>query len=174
MSEPTESEKYVHLTRQYLVGNGVDIGCGSNPVVPWAIALDLPPKEYAWYHSNHEPGRCIQWGGDARSLPFKDGTCDFVYSSHLIEDFADWTPILREWTRVVKPGGYLVIMLPDRELWGEAIRKGQPPNCEHRHESFAGELTQHVRGLGGFEIIEDRLTNCHPGDYNILFVARKV
>lgn len=173
MGEATETAKYRHLTAKYCVGNGVDIGCGGSPVVPSAIAFDLPPETYAVYHSGLTPDRVIQWGGDCRNLPFKDGVCDFVYSSHLIEDFFDWNPLLTEWARVIKPGGYLVILLPDKRLWNEAIARGQPPNCAHQHESFVGELSMHVSRMGGFHIVEDRLTNIAPGDYNIMFVAKK-
>lgn len=173
MGEATESEKYRHMTAQYLQGNGVDLGCGGNPVVPWAIAFDLPTEDYRNYHSSATPDRVIQWGGDARNLPFKDGTLDFVYSSHLIEDFMDWTPVLTEWVRVLKPGGRLVIIVPDKSLWQQALDRGQPPNCAHQHESFVGELSQHASVIGGLQVIEDRLTSCFDGDYSILFVATR-
>lgn len=173
MSEPTESAKYRHITTPYLTGNGVDLGCGGEPVVPWAIAYDLPREEYSRYHSGLDPSRCIQFGGDARFLPFKDGVLDFVYSSHLLEDFFEWEPILREWIRVLKPGGKLVILVPDKHLWNEAIRRGQPPNCAHTHESRVGELSEYTTRLG-VNPIRDELTNSYPGDYTILFVGEKV
>lgn len=174
MSEPTESEKYVHLVSRFLVGNGVDIGAGGKPVVPHAIAFDLPPEQYGQYHSGLTPDRVIQWGGDCHKLPFKDSVCDFVFSSHLIEDFLDWNPLLREWVRVIKPGGHLVILLPDKKLWNEAIARGQPPNCAHKHESYVGELSEYARRMGGLQIIEDRLADQFPGDYTIVFVARRM
>lgn len=174
MGEATESSKYRHLTTKYLSGNGVDLGCGGCPVVPWAIAFDLPNDDYLTYHSNHQGDRTIQFGGDARDLPFKDGTLDFVFSSHLIEDFLDWNPVLIEWKRVLKPGGRLVILVPDKNLWKAALDSGQPPNCAHQHESFVGELSQHAAAIGGLCVIEDRLTECHPGDYSIIFAATKV
>lgn len=174
MSEATESDKYVHLVARYLRGNGIDVGCGGKPVVPHAIAFDLPQDTYAKYHSGLTPDRVIQWGGDCHDLPFKDGTCDFCYSSHLLEDFADWYPLLKEWGRVVIRSGFLVILIPDKTLWNEAIRRGQPPNCAHQHEGRVGELSEHILSMGGFSIIEDRLTNVKPGDYTIMFVAQKL
>lgn len=161
------------MTTKFCLGNGVDIGSQNDPVVPWAISLDLPHDAYATYTSGLAPENSLQWRGDGRDLPFKDGVCDFVYSSHLIEDFLDWEPLLKEWTRVLKPGGYLVILLPDKQLWNEAIAKGQPPNCAHKHESYPGELTAHIHTVGDFHVICDNLTKAHPGDYNILFIAQK-
>lgn len=172
----SETSKYRHLTNKYCVGNGVDIGSGGDPVVPWAIQVDLSDESYARYNSNQAPRGPIQWRSDdvVWNLPFKRQSLDFVYSSHLIEDFLDWKPILFEWTRVLRPGGNLVILLPDKELWNEAIRRGQPPNCAHQHESFAGELSLYAKNLDNLKVIEDRCTNCFPGDYNILFAAQKL
>jgi SAM-dependent methyltransferase len=169
----SETSKYRAFTTGFCKGNGIDIGSQNDPVVPWAISFDLPQKEYTTYSSGQAPENSIQWRGDAISLPFKDAVCDFVYSSHLIEDFYTWYPYLQEWARVLKPGGYLVILVPDKQRWNAAIAKGQNPNCAHRHESRVGELSEHIKSLGGFEILEDRLTNLSPEDYTILFVARK-
>jgi SAM-dependent methyltransferase len=168
----SETAKYRDLTVPYCMGNGIDIGSQNDPVVPWAISLDLPPEEYARYTSGLAAENSIQWRGDASSLPFKDGVCDFVYSSHVLEDFLDWAPYLQEWTRVLKPGGHLIILIPDKHLWNEAVRRGQPPNCAHKHEGRPGELTEMLSDR--YKIIRDSLTNKFESDYSILFVGRKL
>jgi SAM-dependent methyltransferase len=169
----SETAKYRHLTARYCHGNGVDIGSGGDPVVPWAISFDLPREEFATYNAGNIPEHCIHFHGDATQLPFRRNTLDFVYSSHLLEDFADWTPVLTEWVRVLKPGGRLVILIPDKARWNVAVSNGQPPNCAHQHEGFVGELTQHAEKLGTLNVVEDRLTDLFPADYSILFVAIK-
>lgn len=137
--------------------------------------MDLPISDFLHYRSNNQPEHSIHLQGDARNLHwFRNEVLDFVYSSHLLEDFLEWDSILREWARVVKPGGYLVILVPDKTLWNEAILNGQPPNCAHTHESYPGEISEHIKQIGGFEIIQDTLTNCYPGDYTILFIAKKL
>ena len=52
---------------------------------------------------------------DAKSLPFADNSIDEIYSSHLIEhfDFHEVFGVLKEWKRVLKPSGWLVIETPD-------------------------------------------------------------
>lgn len=174
----SETSKYRHLTQQYCYnrdgkpGVVLDVASQGDPVVPWAWSLDLPPDKFAWYNSGNLPPNPIQLRGDAAKLTLDDNSVDCLYSSHLLEDYADWEPVLKEWVRVIKPGGKLVILVPDKALWAAALAKGQPPNCEHRHESYAGELSTYADRIG-VAVIEDRLTEQFEGDYSILFVAVK-
>ena len=95
--------------------------------------------------------------------------------SHLIEDFDDWPSVLNEFSRVLKHGGHLVVMVPDHKLSREAVANGQGDNLSHKHEFHVGELSDWARGRGGFEIIFDQLTLVRGiKDYNILFVAKKL
>ncbi|KAI1709427.1 methyltransferase domain-containing protein [Ditylenchus destructor] len=48
-------------------------------------------------------------------LPFPDESQDFVISSHVIEHFYDPIKTIKEWLRVVKPGGYVYIIAPHKE-----------------------------------------------------------
>lgn len=48
-------------------------------------------------------------------LPLGDNSVDFVVSSHVIEHFPDPIKALKEWYRVVRPGGYLYIIAPHKE-----------------------------------------------------------
>ncbi len=48
-------------------------------------------------------------------LPLENDSVDFVISSHAIEHFPDPIRTLKEWYRVVKPGGYLYIIAPHKE-----------------------------------------------------------
>lgn len=168
----SETEKYRTITVPFCEGCGVDVASQGDPVVPWAMNFDLPPTEFAYYNSNHLPKGPIQLRGHADALPFDSHSLDFCYSSHLLEDYTDWTPVLTEWVRVLKPGGHLIVLIPDKKLWAEALAKGQPPNDAHRHEGEPGELTSYAELLG-VEVLIDGLTNLFEGDYSILFVARK-
>ncbi len=168
----SETQKYRHLTAWYCNGCGVDVASQGDPVVPWAMNFDLPEKDFDYYNNHHKPHGPIQLRGFADKLPFEDNSLDFVYSSHLLEDYPDWTPILKEWVRVIKPDGYLIVLIPDRERWVAACAAGQPPNDAHRHEGKAGELSTYAKDLN-LSVIKDELTNLWELDYTILFVAKK-
>lgn len=45
-------------------------------------------------------------------LPFKDNTLGYVISSHVIEHYFDPIKALKEWHRVIKPGGYIFTIAP--------------------------------------------------------------
>lgn len=171
----SETAKYRFLTTPWCQGAGVDIASQGDAVVPWAMSFDLPEPEFSRYSSGQPAKGPIHLRGYADRLPFDSGSLDFVYSSHLLEDFLNPLPELSEWTRCVKIGGNIIILVPDKELWNAAIARGQPPNCAHQHEYHVGELTSIFAAFfGHFEVICDRLTAISPEDYTIMFVAKRI
>jgi SAM-dependent methyltransferase len=163
----SETSKHRHLAAPYCAGNGVDLGSAGDPIVPTAIQFDLPEGTYGEVLGTQYP---IQWRGDATQLPFKDGVLDYVASSHLLEDFADWKPVLAEWDRVLKRGGYMIISVPDHARFRAAVAAGQGDNCAHKKESRLGEIPEH---LPHYHTIMDRFVNDNPKEYSILYIGRK-
>lgn len=51
---------------------------------------------------------------DIRDLDFPDEHADAIAAIHVIEHFYQWEalPLLKEWKRVLKPGGRLILELP--------------------------------------------------------------
>ncbi|MEM7352109.1 MAG: class I SAM-dependent methyltransferase [Acidobacteriota bacterium] len=136
----SETSKCRASLAPFCTGDGIDVGYGGDPIVPHAICMDLETP-YARYakHPQH-------LHGDARDLTwFADGSLDFVYSSHVLEDFEDTAAVLDEWLRVLGPGGRLVLYLPDEPTYREHCRqRGKPPNAHHIHDDFGPETLRRI------------------------------
>ncbi|MGA2220142.1 MAG: class I SAM-dependent methyltransferase [Terracidiphilus sp.] len=71
------------------------------------------------------PGRNFFCDGSDLA-PVADSSYDFVLSSHNLEHFANPVKALREWQRVAKPGGILVLALPNHKYTFDHRRKPTP------------------------------------------------
>ena len=178
----SETARYRHLTRKYCYrddgepGCGVDIGSQGDPVVPWAWQVDLPVAEFAHYNSGHAPRGPIQLRTYADRACAEPASLDFVYCSHVIEDFSQerWPEIFRVWAAMLKPGGKIIVLVPEVTLWNQAIANGQTPNCSHwAPEPSLGDISK-AAATAGLEVIEERMTALDDKDYSILGVLKKV
>jgi predicted SAM-dependent methyltransferase len=152
-SWPSETSKCRHRLAPFCTGYGVDLGFGGDPIAEHAICVDrvLPYAEVG--------GKRVQLGGDAKNLYwFRDGVLDFVYSSHLLEDFEGTEETLREWLRILKPGGNLVLYCPNEQRFREYCNKtGQPYNKNHRHPNFnLAYVKEILAGLGEDNFIYEK------------------
>lgn len=99
---------------RYFSGRVIDIGCGPDLVVAHAEPFDL----------QH---------GDAQKIHmFREAAAyDTVSSSHCLEHMRDVSAALCSWWSLVRPGGYLVLVVPDEDLY----EQGTWPsifNCDHK------------------------------------------
>ena len=84
VSYASETSKCRARLSPFCLGYGLDLGFGGDPINTAAIRVDTP-KPYAY--TGDAP---VQLGGDARVLHwFRDGVRDYIYSSHLLEDFSE-------------------------------------------------------------------------------------
>jgi SAM-dependent methyltransferase len=63
-----------------------------------------------------------------------DHAYDFVLSSHSLEHIANPIKALREWTRVIKPRGAIIVILPDYRHTFDHRRR--PTSVEHMMEDY--------------------------------------
>lgn len=104
--------------------------------------------------------------GDA--LPFNDNRLDFVFSSHVLEHFFDPIKALKEWMRVVKPGGYIVMVVPHKERTPDKEKPRTPlQELIDRHE---GKIINTITEDNHFSIwiTEDVLELCKYLNYNVV------
>lgn len=77
--------------------------------------------------------------GDAQLMEsVRDDTYDFVHSSHCLEHMVDPHTALRNWIRITKPGGYLVITVPEEDLY-EHLKWPSRFNGDHKWSFSIGK-----------------------------------
>ena len=164
---PSETGKCRARLAPFCQGYGLDLGFGGDPITIHAIRMDMPNP---YTSVGKYP---VQLGGDAAKLNwFRDGVLDFVFSSHLLEDFADTKSILQEWLRVLKPNGHLIIFCPDEQRYREYCRKsGATYNTHHVHEYFSLDYVRAMLSSLGQERVVH--SNPHVDDYSWELVVEK-
>jgi SAM-dependent methyltransferase len=86
------------------------------------------------YHPRKPSGRnMICEATDLRGLP--DASYDFVLSSHSLEHTANPIKALKEWQRVARPGGAIIVILPHYQHFADHRRRPTPVG--HMLEDYA-------------------------------------
>jgi len=84
----------------------LNLGCGASTINrPGWLNVDLAPRE-----RSAVPILPLDIRGP---LMWGDGEVDEILSSHSLEHVEEPVAVLREWHRVLKPGGVLTIAVPD-------------------------------------------------------------
>lgn len=191
-----EKKKYVFFSRQYrpaetskakkrrteegffekyCQGSGLDIGYGGDLLCPNCRGWDIED-------------------GDAQTLEgLPDGHFDFVYSSHCLEHVNDAADAISNWWRVLKPGGYLLLYISERDLYER--KKTLPSRWNTSHKRFflldkeelpdtVGILTLIEKTLENYKIIKSDLckqnyklaneTAQASGEYSIEIILKKI
>ncbi len=96
------------FTRRWFVGDGIDVGGKPDP-------LSL----YTGFFPRLGVVRVWDWeDGDAQLMAgVPTESQDFIHSSHCLEHLVDPAAGLAAWFAAVKPGGFLIVTVPDEDLY---------------------------------------------------------
>ena len=115
--------KDARYATRYIKGDGVDIGSGPDPLGQYYEFFPLMQSCRAWDLPD----------GDAQEMAtVPDNALDFVHSSHCLEHMRDAKIALNNWVRILKPGGFLICIVPDEDLY----EQGEFPstfNSDHKY-----------------------------------------
>lgn len=160
---------------KYCKGEGLDVGYGGDIIVPDCSGWDMR-------------------NGDAQYLAgIEDESFDFVYSSHCLEHMYDVRISLKNWFRVVRKGGYLLLAIPHRGLYEKKSQLPSRWNRDHKHMFLIGiseppdtlDIVEEIKSaLTGYDIkyikaCDEGHTKTDPrvhsdGEYQIEIVIQKV
>lgn len=101
---------------EFCQGRGLDIGAGGDP-----LFKDI--ETWDWAHGQ----------GDATFMQgVPDDSYDFVYCSHVLEHLHDPWAGIRSWFRILKPGGFLIVAVPHRDLYEKKLELPSKWNPDHK------------------------------------------
>lgn len=125
------AKHYEELIQTHARGNLLDLGCGSVPL-------------FGTYAELTEEVTCVDWGNSAhpcphldleqdlsQPLPFENGSFDTILATDLIEHLPDPSRIWSEFSRLLRPGGKLILGVPFLYSIHEA------PHDFYRYTEFA-------------------------------------
>lgn len=141
----------------------LDLGCGNNKRGTDWIGVDT---------HEHVDIQAPMW-----NVPLEDGVVDEIYSSHALEHVmkAQVIPTLKEWRRLLRPGGKLTLRVPDL-VW--CVRNWLATGCgngweldtifgSQEHEGnihrtgFTTPMLRFYLTRAGFVIAEERYIESH-------------
>jgi|TARA_Y100000310_G_scaffold252412_1_gene259119 SAM-dependent methyltransferase len=110
---------------RYLVGRGIDIGGGPDPLGQYVRVFPLMLSAQTWDIDKGD--------GDAQFMyGVKDNTYDFLSSSHCLEHIVNPQEAIYNWIRIVKPGGFLIVTVPDEDMYEGGVFPSRW-NDDHKH-----------------------------------------
>lgn len=92
------------FAQKYLQGTVLDIGAGGDLVCHWAQSFDVEDG-----NANH----LVNY--------FKEESFDVVHSSHSLEHMDDPFNAINQWWSLVKPGGFLIVVVPEENLYEQGL-----------------------------------------------------
>jgi len=133
---------------KYCVGKGLDVGYGGDLVTNNATGWDFED-------------------GNAQYLErIDDNSFDFVYTSHVIEHMVDPSISLKNWWRVLKKEGHLILYLPHRDLYEKKKTLPSRWNPDHKH-FFLEENHEKPDTLGLRQLLSESIKN-----YEVIYIKK--
>jgi hypothetical protein len=157
--------------------SGIDIGCQKDPLNQTFRRYDV-----------------IYGDGDATYMEdVADNTYFTVYASHVLEHLPDPVTAIKNWYRILQPGGHLIISIPHRDLYEKKKELPSRWNLEHKWFflpdkseppctlSFQGVIAEAIPGanLVDFRVVDEGFDYSIPptihscGEFSIEAVIKK-
>jgi SAM-dependent methyltransferase len=111
------------FVRKYFKGVGIDIGGAPDPLILYKELFPFVDSIKTWDLSD----------GDAQFMDkVPDEHYDFVFSSHCLEHLRDPFEGIKNWFRILKEDGYVILAIPDEDLYEQGVFPSTF-NRDHKH-----------------------------------------
>ena len=153
LSDGSDSHPERLAVQPHIEGLCLEIGCGHRKSDPSIIGLDLIPGGSTGRVGNVS-GRvsAADLGADGSRLPFTNQVFDSIIARHNLEHYVDTLGTLREWRRVLEPGGRVAVVVPDEETFPDRTVDLDPT---HYH-CFTQESLAALMEVAGFATLLSR------------------
>jgi ADP-heptose:LPS heptosyltransferase/SAM-dependent methyltransferase len=164
-----EAAKIAWELPRWTRGRGLDLGCGPQATFPHFIRVDNL-KDTQLFGQHIKPDVRIDTAEDLGL--FSTESLDFVFSSHLLEHIEPENVVktLKEWLRVLKVGGYLILYLPDEDEYPKIGEAGANP--DHRWNVSKDRVLEYMAKCGHWDCVDFQKRN-QGEEYSLFFVFQK-
>lgn len=163
-SKNDEAAKIRWETVPYFHGRILDIGCGPYKTFPHWVGVD---NGHHW----GPMGVDVKIDTAEKLDLFQSQSCDGVFSSHLLEHipYEKVSGTLKEWCRVIKPGGYLMLYLPDEDQYPKVGHKYA--NADHKWDVNFQRVIDAMAEVKGWDLIDYQVRS-EGDEYSLWFVFK--
>lgn len=116
------------IWKRYCTGKGLEIGGGAHNTFGLdTLNVDVKSDNYQAY-VDEQMENCgkvmpIDILADTSEIPVPNESYNFIISSHVFEHVANPIKVLKEWNRIIKPGGIIFMIIPHKNRTGEKDRE---------------------------------------------------
>lgn len=162
-----EASKIMWEIVPFTNGRTLDLGCG--PYKPFKHFIGVDNMHHAQaFNWEFKPDVHVD---TCENLDlFASESCHAVFSSHLLEHIKDYKAALKEWWRMVKPGGYLILYLPHKDYYPNIGEENA--NKDHKHDFVPQDIVDAMQATPGWDLLENQ-TRSGLNEYSFFQVYRK-
>ena len=159
------------LVAKYSRGGPIlDAGCGTGlnlrHLPRGSTGMDINPRNVAVLRARLPEHTIVE--GDVEAMPFTDGSFGTILCTEVLEHLPNPALALREFRRVLRPGGTLIGSVPARSMiWKLRFLSSTCPHTEPFHNEYLPDEVREM--LSGWTVTRLGYSLLH---FNVTFVAR--
>ena len=122
------------------------------------LNIGTTERHPGWTSIDVAAGPGVDIVGDCRRLAqFADNSVETIYASHVVEHIprVETVPMLKDWHRVLVPGGTLMVSVPDLNILSQIFIKDALHGADKlavMHMMFGGQSDPYDFHFGGYDL----------------------